>query len=65
MGNVGGCGGGGSIELMLHGLWVVFFLLGLQRLCRDEWDGVPQGVVAGKQVDVGVQHGMERSFFSG
>jgi hypothetical protein len=34
-------------------------------LCRDEWDGVPQGVVAGKQVDVGVQHGMERSFFSG
>ena len=46
---------------MLHGLWVVFFLLGLQGLCRDGSDAV----VVGKEAGVGVQHGVEGSLFRG
>ena len=43
---------------MLHGLWVVFFLLGLQGFGRDGQGA--QGAVAGEYTDVGVQHGAER-----
>ena len=57
-----------SIELLLHGLWVVFRMLmlyGVELLCGG---GMSQGVVLGKQADLGVQgvqHGVERGLFRG